>query len=426
MPSRLPKAQRPLFQAAEHAGIWYLVAASPVLFGLITWPGGVIPGQNVMRHYSMPILAIEIAVIATAMLGGFAPSDKIGGAPRWVKAALGVLAAIAVYTALFVAPDKDAAILRTCSSAIHALFGLSLAHLFATKWQMLRSLVWPSVVVGTLGYLFLVIVFVMSIRDPISFEWKGFGLGVTNIRQVGFYSAVGACAALGLLINSQSQRTYFVWLIAAACLLAVSFWSGTRSSLVAVAAAFVIGSFAFAALRTGKAICGLLLSFCIGLMISLIHNVPHPAFGVFRVYSSSGGEEMGDVTSGRTEIWLGTVRKALEHPLFGFGESQFRTVVPESGGGLNHPHNILPQVLLQWGIVGAACFFSLAAFLWLRFHRSAKRTGDQTIPAYLVATALLTYSLFEGSLYHPYPIAMLAVALAWVLAGHPSHQPLKT
>ena len=43
--------------------------------------------------------------------------------------------------------------------------------------------------------------------------------------------------------------------------------------------------------------------------------------------------------------------------------------------------------------------------------------GSAALPAYLTATSLLIYSLYEGTMYHPYPIAMLAVAVAWAFAG---------
>jgi O-antigen ligase len=394
---------------------WLLVAGCPVIFALATWPGAAFPGQDTIRHYSLPILAVELAVVVLAFRQGFQPGRALATAPGWVGGALALLGVIAIGTALLVAPDKPSAMLRTCSSIMHVLFALALGHLFNGVWRSLSSRIWASIAIGTLGYGAILVAYVSSIADPIAHDWLHFRLAVTHVRQLGFYSVVGACAAFGLAVTSANKRTYWTWLTAAGILLALSFWSGTRSSLVAFAAAFVISLRLFPSLRRPRAWNGLLSSMLLGLGIGLLHQVPHWAFGPLRLWAASGGEDPG---SGRLEVWLGALRVYLERPLFGFGESQFRLLVPEGHGLYNHPHNAVLQILFQWGLAGAACYFALAAFVWLRFEKAVRQTGNAALPAYLVAVSLVTYSLFEGTLYHPYPIAMLAVAVASVLATY--------
>lgn len=395
------------------ASLWLLVAAAPVIFSLITWPGMAAGWQNGVRHFSLPILAIEMAIVAFAMLKGFEPSATIAGLSRWVKVVLAALLMIAIGTAVLVAPDRQGAILRTSSSVLHLLFALALVFLFAAHWRQVRRTVWQSVVWGTLGYCALVAVMVALVAAPERFDWVHFQLGVTHVRQIGFYSVIGACSALGLAVISQQRGHYFGWVAAASVLLALSFWSGTRSSIVALIAAYFIALWFFPILRTIRAVGALVISLVAGLMLSFLHQVPHSAFGMFRMYNSSTGQ---DSDSGRREIWIDTWRTALEHPLFGYGESQFRGLVDAGGGLYNHPHNWPLQILFQWGAIGFACYFALAALIWFKFQSTAQKIGPAALPAYLTATALIVYSFYEGTLYHPYPIMMLGVAVAWVLS----------
>ena len=168
---------------------------------------------------------------------------------------------------------------------------------------------------------------------------------------------------------------------------------------------------------------GMLLSLFGGLAIGLASPTPHPMFGPLRMLVSSSSDDPG---SGRTEIWLGTLRVFRDKPLFGYGESQFRLLVPEVHGAYNHPHNWMLQILFQWGLVGAFCYFALAALVWIHFERSVRDLGDSALPAYLVAISLLVYALYEGTLYDPYPIAMLALAITWAIAAasRPNLYPL--
>jgi O-antigen ligase len=126
-----------------------------------------------------------------------------------------------------------------------------------------------------------------------------------------------------------------------------------------------------------------------------------------------------DPSSGRVKMWLGTIQSIFDHPIFGIGESQFRVLVPASGWAYNHPHNIVLQVALQWGLVGAACYFPIGAIILVHFQRTARRMGTAALPAYLTVMSLLVYSMYEGTLYHPYPIAMMLVGIAWVISSEP-------
>jgi O-antigen ligase len=400
--------------------LWLLIALSPLIFAITSWnpfgAAGRLP--DYVLSYSVPITFVELVAIVFAILAGFKPAATIREAPRWAQLALGIVIAIAVYTAAFAAPDRATALVRTYASAVHLLFGFSLYWLMQARWIGLRSLVWPSIVAGACLYLLAVVAYVIAVQDDPGFNWKRFGLGVSHIRQTGFYSVVGASAALGLAAMAQGRIRYWTAVAAAALMLSLSYWSGTRGSPFALLAAFGAALVMLPAMRSWRAIGALLVANLGGILLSLIYRPPNSFYGVERISQSAAAATGADeIATGRLTMWIGTVRVALERPLFGHGESQFRGIVPEALGEFNHPHNILMQVLLQWGIVGFVCFFSLAAFLGWRFVQAARKGGGDMMPAFLVAGGLVTMSLYEGTLYHPYPIMMLVVSIAFVLSS---------
>lgn len=401
---------------------WLLIASSPVIFAIATWDPLTThnPVQAWMRTYGVPVILVELLVVGLALANGFEPLKTLVRAPLWVRIALAALLLIGLATALLVAPDRQTALTRTLFSVTHLLFGLAVAYLAAGSSPLISRLIWPSIVAGLCGYLLILILYVAILPSPTTFDWAHFRLAVVNIRQVGFYSAAGGAAALGVALARKELSWFALSLIAASGLLAMSFWSGTRGSLVAVGAAFVVGALLLKPLRTIRAWLALGCATAFGALLSLVHSVPYFLYGTSRLAATTSLRSLEDVSSGRWSTWLGTIRVIRERPLFGYGESQFRGIVPEALGSYNHPHNIVLQIVLQWGLIGAACFFALAVFLAVRCVRALRLAPTMNLPAFLVLASLLTMSLYEGTLYHSYPIMMVAVCIGCILVNQSS------
>lgn len=404
--------------------VWLLVASSPLIFAILSWNPSQKRdlGQALLLTYSLPITAIEIIVIILALCVGFKPGIVIRRMPAWSRFALMILVAVAVGTIIFVAQNAVPAFIRTYAWAVHLLFGFSVWHLMQTRWAPLRQRIWPSIAVGVGLYLVVLGALLLAIPDERTFDWKALRLGVIHVRQVGFYSVVGAGAALGLAAVERGRIAYWGAVAAASFFLALSFWSGTRGSLLAILAAFMGGLIVLPTMRNWRSIGALAASFLAGGLISLAHLPPHPFYGMLRISRTAAAAGADEMASGRLALWTASARAALDRPLFGYGESQFGIAVP-GWAEFNHPHNVFVQVLVQWGIVGFICFFSLAGLLGWHFVTGARRGGPDMVPAFLVAGSLATMSLYEGTLYHPYPVMMLIVALAFVLSTHSREIP---
>jgi O-antigen ligase len=392
----------------------FLVAATPMMFALATWDPAAAqnPVRAWMYFYGIPVMAVELIIIVQAVMVGSEPLGTIRAAPVWSQVALTILVLVGFYTATAVAPDGLLALTRTLMWIIHLVFGLCMVDHFRSQRGLVRHYFWPAIVAGLCGYVLMLILYVAAIPDPATFPWVRLWLAVGNIRQVGFYSAVGAAAALGLAMLHTRPAPYALSTAAASLMFAVSFWSGTRGSAISVWVALATAVVAFRSFQRLRALGTLLISTVIGAVLSLLHSVPNALYGVFRIASSVGEEGVDAVSSGRLSMWAGTIEKILTRPLLGYGESQFRLVVPEARGDYNHPHNVVLQILLQWGLVGGLCFAVLAALIARTFYIETATEPRAHLPAFLVVVSLLTMSLFEGTLYHPYPIMMLAVGLA--------------
>ncbi|WP_162806504.1 O-antigen ligase family protein [Sphingosinicella terrae] len=402
--------------------MWLLVALAPFLFALASWnPSGERRiGQALALGLSLPITLIELLVIVLALASGFEIRRTLGAMPAWAKLLLATLLAVAIGTALTaVIPAR--AWIRTAQLAIHLLFGLSAWHLFRTRWAGLASSAWWWITIGTCLYVAMVAAWVFAVHDEPRFDWKSFGLAVGHIRQTGFYSAAGAGAALGLAAIARSRSGYALAVAAATLLVALSCWSGTRGSLFAVFAAFAAGLVFLPSMRNRRAVVALVIAHIGGALVSLLHQAPHAFYGLWRISETAAATGADELATGRLRMWAASFDAILERPLFGWGESQFLVAVP-SWGQFNHPHNILVQVLVQWGMVGFMCWLVLAGWLGWRFLAAARAGGPALVPPFLVAASLATMAMYEGALYHPYPFMMVVLALAFVLASPPPIQ----
>ncbi|HKX91803.1 MAG TPA: O-antigen ligase family protein [Sphingomicrobium sp.] len=406
----------PAPQGARSLVPWLLVAAVPMIFALVTWQTSWShsPVRDWLRQFGIPAVAGEICVIGWAMLRGAAPLGIIAAQPRWVGACLVGLIAIAFATALLAAPDQVRALSWTFLWLVHLAFGLAVCGLVRSAEEWSKSAIWPAVVAGLCIYALLVVTFVHSVPDGRPFNWERFPLAGGNIRHIGHFSTIGAAAAAGSAAFHRGWARYAYWL-AAAVMLSLSFWSGTRGSIVALWAAFVAGTVMIARLRSIGPWLALAASTAAGALLSLAGPTPNSLFGMRRLAATLDAPTADALASGRLAMWADAWAAFLRQPWFGYGQGQFPAVV-ESQRLFNQPHNILLQLLLQWGVIGTALALALAAYVAWQCRNALRSQSGIQAPAFLVAAAIFVMSLYDATLFHSYPTMMFAFSLA-VLVG---------
>lgn len=281
-----------------------------------------------------------------------------------------------------------------------------------------------ALLIGALIYAIIVATKTAEVWDVKSFNWTRFGVGVSNIRQVGFYGITLVGLSIGLLANKAASRPEkllaFAALFAGFCLLLGNGGrSGFGGGLVAVVAVLIFaapGSRQRLAEITGLAI------LC-ALPIGMLHW-PSPLLGLANLYSRTlVMENVENFDSSRLLFWKETFERFLDRPAFGYGEDQFRELVQVARRGFNHPHNSVLQFLFQWGLVGTSLLTLAFIDFPARAIKASRERPDIMLPAIGPVAGLLAMSLLEGSLYHTYPIMIIIVCTATI---YTVSEPLKT
>jgi len=410
----------------ELAGLWIVLSLAPALLAALSWDPAQIgrAWQRSLAFYHLPALAVELVAIILAVMGRVGPLTVFRRLPLPVQVGLGIVLAIAYGTTFLVAPSPGPALIHTVLATLHLLFGLSLFGL-ASSYRRSPSedaRLWLWAGLGCVGYGLVLTAFVPAIPDERTFDWRVFGLGVSNLRQIGFFAIVGACAGLGLAAQSKDRRWFLTGLTIASIMVAVNVWSGSRGPLVAIAGAFALAMVALPGLDRNRAAAAFVLSLALGVALSRI-DVPDTAYcSLERIIGANQLATPELVTSGRLSIWLGTIREIFERPLFGYGAAQFKTVVAEGRGVFNSPHNFPLQFWLQWGLVGGSIALAALAYWWFRFMLRARIVAGSA-PAVLVVNALLIFGLFDVTFFYAYPIAMIIGGMVLVQTADTDEKP---
>ena len=399
-----------------------LVPSAPVIFALLTWNErrASDPAASATRLFALPVLPVEACVILIAFASGWRPIAAMRRLPRLAAGSLAGLLIVAFATASFAAPNRMGALLWTYILLAHVAFGFAAVWIMSHCTEDDLKRVWPSVVVGCCVYALMFAVFV-SIPHGSNFDWAYVGLGVSNLRQVGFYTAVGSLAALGCALQRRGPAA-LAFGVASALMFALAFWTGSRGAVLATLIAVILAWPLFRWLRNGRAIAFTLLPLGAGAAASMILPIPQDTglLGMGRIARSVVAPGWLGASSGRFTMWHDAWRAFLHRPLLGYGDGQFGEVAPQVQETYLHPHNIILQLLVQWGAVGFLLCMTLGLLLVRQCWRRSRRAGEAIAPAILVALGLLTYSLYDGTLFHTYPLMMFAFAIAFLSREHHS------
>jgi O-antigen ligase len=226
-----------------------------------------------------------------------------------------------------------------------------------------------------------------------------------NSRHLGYHAMLAAVAVVALITRAPSpHRSKWLWSGAGVVVFAGVFWSGGRSSMLALGTGLValLVCSPRAALRP-------IVTFALALGAAGVILSPLLAT------SATGA---ADLTSARSLFWFWSWQHFLQAPLLGHGPDAYLFLVPKMDGP--HPHNLVLQCLLDVGVVGTVPFLGLLGLGLYRGWRRATvaKTGGAEMSASWVAllaggTAL---SLLDGPFYHL--IALLPLGLAWGVCLH--------
>lgn len=397
-----------------------LIVLSPVVHTIMTWDndGKLTNGAFAIRHYSLPVIILELGVIWIAAKAGFQPTKSFMQLGKPVQCMLATWFMVALISACNRTDQLALSIIITARYAIH-VFVLAATVFLIKVSDTFESALWiRALTIGACCHLLALVLFIALVPSPDSFPWVYRLPSATNVRQIGNNLSLLAIAPIaGLLVRDSGNKGWYF--LAVALITAFVAWTGTRGGLLGLALGTCFAIMATPRFTTLRNLGMLIASCTTGLLISMAAFHPAPQFGLFRMVATISTD---DASSGRVLMWINTLTEIATSPFFGSGSGRFRENMLKYGFENNHPHNFVLQYIYDWGIIGGAA--ALIALTWLGLRLFQFKNQVSTIRFLSLAgfTGTLSIAMIEGTLFHPLPMligsALIAPALGLVKKKH--------
>lgn len=247
--------------------------------------------------------------------------------------------------------------------------------------------------------------------------------------------SIGFLSILLFAKNEMAGRVAVFFRLSRILGLALVFWSGSRSSLLALACSMAV--FIYCDRRWAKI---LLIDSIAAIALSLVPDPPFPKVaGVLPRFL--GGERLrsldavtaDSLSSMRLTIWesLLSSLNAVGRLWTGVGGNSTARLQVMHGAVMNlpghirhvHAHNIIVQSICDWGLVGLTLLTGFFYQSTLRPIIADRKNNDPTALAGIVY--LLVTGMFDATLYHLEHLIYLAIALAWLISQKPTQDARK-
>jgi O-antigen ligase len=388
-----------------------LLGFAPALLALLTWsPYGRTLLQRIVIIDSAPVFVVELVAFVIAWREGLFGWLRDHPPPRPAIGAIVLLVAISIGTALFVAPAETAAVRWTVHWIVHLLFGFAIAFLCGRGLQ-----VRDFTLCFLAGFFIFVLIFVAFVlyawKLPI--DWVHDLPGGSHIRHIGIYAAAMTGMSIGVMGSARGRKSWGFAFALATIGFALGLWTGSRGMVMSVVAATVAGMVLVPEMRKAKAWAGTGLSLVIAILAVAWLPVPNGnMMGVARTVAATTQHE---ATTGRVQIWENVIHAIERQPVFGYGPAQMSVVAHFYT--MAQPHNLVLQVLLDWGFAGLACVLVFSFYYLRRALPASHRRGEMLAPPFIAMLSLLALSMIDAAMYHVLPVAIFAACAGMVAAG---------
>jgi hypothetical protein len=83
---------------------------------------------------------------------------------------------------------------------------------------------------------------------------------------------------------------------------------------------------------------------------------------------------------------------------------------------MGQPHNLILQILLDWGLAGFACIIVIAFYYVRRAWPELRSRGEELAAPFMGAVSLLLLSMLDAALFHVLPVAIFAACAGMMAA----------
>ncbi|MFT6987184.1 MAG: O-antigen ligase [Psychromonas sp.] len=243
----------------------------------------------------------------------------------------------------------------------------------------------------------------------------------SNIRYIGYLFTIGSLTSVLWLLTKQFNDRFFI-LYGFIALVNLSFlvWLGGRT---AIASVYISLFFLLFYLRKYKELNYKKIFFLTGLIItSLIIAYQTSIYswngmGWFISHLGVDGEfDVNRFSSNRLAIWSVSINAIKESPWLGFGPNGYYFIQGHFFG--LHPHNMVLQFFLDWGVIGGVIFLLILLYSILKGVILLVTTNNSSLAlALLIISGLTLHGLTDGTYYHAQPVFYLLLAFALIPAS---------
>lgn len=369
--------------------------------------------QIFVRGNSLVVPVIEFAIVLFAMAKGGSVLRGFKSLPLISRVGIIAWIPVLVYTAY--QPGND---LVYANIGIFKLFILSI--FISVSIDLYKNIsehglfsVWLSIGIGIQIY-FIIFIFYILINDINGEQWISNYPGFNNIRHICVIGFVSYFTGMYLYIFNYSKNRfnnlYIFYIIFGLSGLSLAFWTGTRATVLSCIVLTLIATI-FVKEKGPDIIRYALFVFVLSLILVSPLPLPHPAYGILAAFGISdlNAPTLDGASSGRIELWIGTIQKILEKPIWGWGIEQYSRFNPVGDYTIFHPHNFPLQFIFATGIFG----FVIAVIVVTPIILQQMRTSSEAIRRFQFAmlATLGVYALFDGILYFSYSSLIFAVLL---------------
>lgn len=381
--------------------------------------------QVFVRSNSFAVPIIELIFVFIAMRRMFSPVSAIRKLPTVSSAALLAWLCIASFTTFQTGNDILSGAIGFFKLMLAGLFFLALIDVRKALGERFLLSVWMSIGSGALLYI-LIWGFHIFTNIPQGNDWISRIPGVNNVRHLGHFAFALVTAGLfSLIAFRNSTNKWLLWflpIIFGSAGIGLALWTGSRgpllAALVTIFATFCVSS------DSRKAIATFFIASAIAATAVVAPlPIPHEEYGILQATGFADVNTGGDASSGRMELWKGTITKISDRPILGWGVNQFGKYGTAEPDQFFHPHNFPLQLLFSGGILSALLVLLMFAPA-LRQWKWPYIVGPSAAGAGGVM-GMLVYSVYDGALYFSYPTMLFLLCIATSAAPEDTSPPHK-
>jgi O-antigen ligase len=211
-------------------------------------------------------------------------------------------------------------------------------------------------------------------------------IGESN--QYGAYVVVSVPALIALAFTTRNVLLRSVWMVAAVCSAAALVMTVSRGAYVAAVVASVAGFFMFRRYVPTKKLFMVSVGaiFAGVLIVIMVSALGYKDLLLARLFGAGRGADMGEVSSGRTEIWAHALEVMMRHPITfitGYGWNSY----------LSMPFRYLTHnyYLYQWfnlGLVGLVASLLVLIVPIRTAYRAVPAAASESVRNALIAYVL--------------------------------------